>query len=274
MKDADEFSLEAEDAPRGLIGDNSKDPHAIAFDEARAANDAFLAGATIWEKRAAMTDAELEQVDLVDLGARLNDFVTGARKRWKQTDDARAAEKKQHDDAAKLVQAKWKPLLGKLEAVGELGKKFAERILAIQSARAREAAAQAAAEQRAAEEKARAAEAAVAKAKTIQEKLDAQELADAHRETVAAKTAEVAEASAPVKLGSSTGTANRRGLRTVYEARVMSQPRALAYFKDRPEVGALLCQLAERELRSAPVIDGVKQIPSIPGIEFIASEKV
>lgn len=256
------------------IGDNSGDPHAIAFDQAREKLDAFLSGAAIWEKRGAWSDAELAAADLDDLGARLNDFITGSRRLWKNTDEARAAEKKPHDDAAKAVQAKWSPMLKKIEAVGDVGKKLAARILKIQAARAAEARAKAEAERRAAEEKAREAERRVEEAATIKERLEAQEIADAHRETATLKAAEEKEASEPVKLASATGTANRRGLRTKWTARLVSPARALAAFRDHPDVAALLITLAERALRDAPVIDGKKQMPEIPGIEFVESQEV
>lgn len=40
-----------------------------------------------------------------------------SREAWKAADDARIVEKRPHDDAAKAVQAKWKPLLTQAEAI-------------------------------------------------------------------------------------------------------------------------------------------------------------
>lgn len=272
----DEFSLEPEDARPAdqTPGANSDDPHAKALNEAREASDAFLKGAVIWEKRGAMTDAELAQVDLDDLGARLNDFLTGSRRLWMRTDNARKAEKKLHDEAGKAVQAKWNPLLVKLDAVSGIARKLAARILTLQETRAREAAAKAKAEQLAAEERARQAEAAVAQAATVEDKLNAQEIADAEREAATFSAQEVEQFSAPPRLGSATGVASRRALRTVVSARIISQARVLAHYRDHVKVGELLIQLAEAEYRAAPTVAGVKQIPEIPGVEWHSEQIV
>lgn len=59
-------------------------------------------GLTLIEKGAAKTQDEADRAS--DLANRLGEF-------WNKADDARKAEKKPHDDAAKEVQVKWSPIL-------------------------------------------------------------------------------------------------------------------------------------------------------------------
>ena len=53
----------------------------------------------------------------------LDELLDEFRKAKKEADKERAAEKKPHDDAAKAVQAKWKPLLDRCDIAAEAIKK-------------------------------------------------------------------------------------------------------------------------------------------------------
>jgi hypothetical protein len=62
------------------------------------------------------------------------------RKARKDADEARVAEKKPHDDAAKAVQAKWTPLLDKCELAETTAKKaLAPYLIAKEAAQQAEA---------------------------------------------------------------------------------------------------------------------------------------
>jgi hypothetical protein len=93
----------------------------------------------------------------------------------KDADKARAAEKKPHDDAAKVVQTKWKPLLDK----ADLAVTTCKRVLA-PWLQAKEAAARAAAEVARAAAEAKAHAAAQAMRQTTLDDLAGREQAEAH----------------------------------------------------------------------------------------------
>jgi hypothetical protein len=54
--------------------------------------------------------------DMADAVSKLLDMI---RKAKKEADDFRAAEKKPHDDAAKAVQEKWKPLITRCDLAAD-----------------------------------------------------------------------------------------------------------------------------------------------------------
>lgn len=249
------------------LGHNSGDPHAIAFADVEARLDAFLAGGDVWDKRKPddMTD---------DLAARANDFLAGARKLWKEADEARKAEKQPHLDASRDVEAKWKRLLDRAAKIADVVKPLLEAHLKRKQEAARKAAAEAERVRREAEEAKRRAEQEAANATTVREKIEAQERAQ-EAEAQAQHAAEaVDEHTSKQRVGSATGLANTRSLRTVREPRIDSLPQALAHYRDEPEIVETILRLAARDLRAAPVVSGVKQVPNIPGIAWVASEKV
>jgi hypothetical protein len=57
---------------------------------------------------------------MADAVSKLLDMI---RKAKKEADDFRAAEKKPHDDAAKAVQEKWKPLITRCDLAADAAKK-------------------------------------------------------------------------------------------------------------------------------------------------------
>lgn len=222
-------------APKGHNGPPPDEPNPFeAFDihlsdlleEARH----FLDGAGI------QSDPEAEAV------SKLLDLIRTAAK---DADKARAAEKKPHDDAAKAVQAKWKPLLERAELAVDTCKRVLSPWLQKKEAEAR-AAAEAARQE--AERKAQ--EAAAAMRQTDVTDLAAREQAetlvkDAQRAQADASRAEKVRPQA-------TGGARATTLRTSYRPELVSPGDALRhYLKARPDqIKACLQQLAEVDVRN------------------------
>lgn len=181
------------------------------------------------------SDAEAEVV------SRLLDEI---RKAAKDADKARAEEKKPHDDAAKAVQARWKPILERADLAVDTCKRVLAPWLAKKEAEAR-AAAEAA--RREAEEKARAAEAAMrASAETD---LAAREQAEALLK--AAKQADRDATRAEKARPQATGGARATTLRTIYRPELTEPSAALRhYVATQPdEIKACLLRLAEIDVR-------------------------
>lgn len=188
------------------------------------------------------SDAEADAV------SKLMDLIRTANK---DADKARAEEKKPHDDAAKAVQARWKPLLEKADLavstckhalIPWLAKKEAEQRTAAEVARAT-----ADAKAREAAEAMRQAEATNLAAREEAEAL----LADAKRADVAANKAEKARPQA-------SGAARATTLRTTYRPELVNPADALRhYVAQRPDaIKACLQHLAEIDVRA-----GKHQIP-------------
>lgn len=243
----------------GGIGHNSA--ASSALDDFAERIGEFLRGGDIWAGRGALDD---------ELAPRARDFIAGAKKLRKQADDARAAAKKPHADAAKTVDDTWRPLLERIDKIVALvTPKLADYIEAkrkLAEAQAREAHAR----QREAEAAQAAALADALNATTQSARILAEERAGAAaREQEAAKHAE-AQAKAPVRVDSATGLANRLGLRRVRHAKLASLPIAAAHFKDAPDLRECLEKLANSELRAA----GVEADIAIPGFEIMVTEKI
>lgn len=174
--------------------------------------------------------------------AHLAELLDTARRTKRDADAERAAEKRPHDDAAKAVQAKWKPLLDRCDAA-------VDEIKGILTPY-REA------KQRAKDEAARKArEEAAAKLAATQA---AREQADSLEERFATD-ATIKEAT---KLAAAANRIDREatGLRTYWEAEVTDARAALNhYIKRTPErFRALIQQLADEDARgSRGIVPGV-----------------
>mgnify|MGYP000739348270 CR=1 FL=1 len=99
-----------EQNPRAFIGANNPPPFNQAeVNTLNAEAGQFLDVAGEW----------IEAGEIIDDGQaqNLNDFIARVKKRKTATDNARATAKKPHDDAGKLVQAAYKPIITKLETV-------------------------------------------------------------------------------------------------------------------------------------------------------------
>jgi hypothetical protein len=179
------------------------------------------------------------------IDALLDDF----RKAAKDADTARAAEKKPFDDAAKVVQAKWKPIIDKAARGAD------ECKAALTPYRI--------AKQRAADEAARKArEEAEARQKAAQEALR-------QSEDLEAKFQAEQEIETAKKLAAVANKIDRapKGLRTTYRAEITDRKAALLHYLARsPErFEALIQQMADEDARGtrAPV----------PGIIFHEEKK-
>jgi hypothetical protein len=242
-------------APRA----NDPDPFAAARADIDQRLGAFLEGADVWAQRSELNE---------DTAWRANDFIAGAKKLLKDAEDARKAEKKPHMDAAKEVDRTWDAIKTRIEKVigvvtpllaAHLRKKEEER-------RAREEEARRKA--REAEEAARLAAADAAAAQSAQARIEAEARAEAEAQRAKEAEAEAARAREPVRVESSTGLTQRKGLRTIRTPVIVSLPQALSHYRAEPELQALILKLAARDLREAPTRRGEKQIPTIPGISW------
>jgi hypothetical protein len=171
------------------------------------------------------------------------------RKASKDADGARAAEKKPFDEAAKAVQAKWKPIIEKADR-GVTACKAALTPYRVAKQRAAEEAARKAREE--AEARERAAIEALRQSEDLEAKFDAE------RELEASK-----------KLAAVANKIDRAptGLRTVWRAEITDRKAALLHYLNRsPErFEALIQQMADEDARGtrAPV----------PGIVFHEEKK-
>lgn len=184
-----------------------------------------------------------------------------ARKAAKAADEARVEEKRPHDDAAKAVQARYKPLLDRCERVSTAAKAALAPFLKAQEAAKREA-------ERIAREKAEAAAEAARAAFAASQPSDlaAREAADALAEK--ARRAEIAAAKAAKDGGRAKGGARAIGLRSVKVAHVADLRAALAWVweNDRAALMGFMQSYADGALRAG------QQLP--PGVDTVFEERV
>ncbi|NFV80048.1 hypothetical protein [Magnetospirillum aberrantis] len=228
--------------------------HNLPPEEARV-ND-LVAVANRWIKERSVL-ADQETAD------KCSAFLDQINLALKALEKQRKDEKQPHLDAAKAVDAKFKPLTDLLEKAKTLVKPLLTAWLQ-KLDREREAAARAAREEvaRLAAEAARAAEEAQKAADVIGATVEAEAAARAAEE--AQKAAQRAE-KAPTNLQSSMG-ARTKSLRTVWRARVTNHAAALWHFHKHPDVIATIERLASAEARAEAAHN--KGISTIPGVEF------
>ncbi|ABD27456.1 hypothetical protein Saro_3021 [Novosphingobium aromaticivorans DSM 12444] len=180
----------------------------------------------------------------------LDELLDEFRKARKEADGERTAEKKPHDDAAKAVQAKWKPLLDRCDlATGEIK----ARLTPYRTAK-----------QRAKDEAARKArEEAEARQKAAQDALRSDDLEARYQGEIELKAA--------TKLATSANRIEREatGLRTYWTATITDRRAALGhYIAEQPEAfEALLQELADRDARSPAARR------EIPGVTFTEQKR-
>lgn len=229
------------DNPRAVIGGNAPPS---PFDEAeKAVNDAYEEAA-LW-----LDGAEVADQDTAD---GLSNLLAVVRAAEKMADAARVEEKRPHDEAAKAVQAKYKPLLDKAKRAADGCKtalaKWLAKVEAEKRAAAEAAHAEAAAKRREAEAAIRASDAAnLAEREAAEAKLKEAKKAEAKAAATARDTA---------KAGGGMGRAV--GLRTVHIP-VMTDATAAArhYWKAQPEAMREFLQgLADKDVRA-----GAREIP-------------
>ena len=177
----------------------------------------------------------------------LDDF----RKARKDADTERAKEKKPHDDAAKEVQARWKPLLDRCDMAADEIKRLLTPYRTAKQ-KAKDEAARKVREE--AEAKLKAAQDALRQSEDLEARFNAE--------------AELKQAS---KLQAVANKIDREatGLRTVWEAEITDRRAALNhYLREQPEMFVILIQqLADKDSRNAATRR------TIPGITFHERKK-
>jgi len=244
-----------ESTPRA--GDNSGDPHAAAYADIEARVAALSSAGDVWEKRDDFTETDAQKA---------NDFITGAKRLKREADKAREAEKAPHLQAGRYVDTKWKKFDGRIDKVIAL---VAPKLAAFLAKKEAERRAAAELERQKAAEAAAAADAArmdAANAASASARMEAEELAEEHARMADVAADKAEDLSGKTRIASATGLANTRSLRTIRRPEIVSLPQALSHYRDRSEIAEAIRTLAAAELRHAPTIDGVKQVPNIPGI--------
>jgi hypothetical protein len=188
-------------------------------------------------------------VDSDDKEAAIDAILDDFRKASKDSDKARAAEKKPHDDAGKAVQVKWKPIIDKADR-GALACKEALTPYRVAKQAAANEAARIAREEAAA--KAQAAQDALRKSDDLEERYQAEIQLEASR-----------------KLEAQANRIDRSatGLRTSWTAEITDKAAALRHYLNRypDEFLALIQRLADQDARSAR--------PDAPGITYHEHKK-
>jgi hypothetical protein len=226
---------------------------------------AFLKGGDVWAKREKLDDAD---------AAKANDFITGVKKLASDAEKARVAEKEPHLESGRAVDREWKQIAERIDAIAAIVKPKLDAYLRAKQEEQRRAEAEARRLAAEAEANARAAAADAAAAETPSAQIEAEARARAHQEAADEAARQAERNAAPVRVGSATGLAHQRGFKTVRKPSIKSMPQALAHYRDEPDLEALILKLAARDLREAPTRRGVKQIPAIPGIEFVETQEL
>lgn len=194
----------------------------------------------------------------------LNDFISGAGKLRRELDEKRVEEKRPHDEAAKAVQAAYKPLIDAIQKT----EKAAKSLLTSYTVRKEEEL-----RRQQEEEMRRAAEAeAAAQAKAAEAEAAGDFVAAAEAEDLVEKAAKkLDDVQKPVKaqVRSASGAGRTTSMRTFRTAKIISVPMAVAHYKDHPKMTDLILELANADIRRAGK-DGV----TIPGIEVVEDRRV
>lgn len=191
--------------------------------------------------------------DMADAVSKLLDMI---RKAKKEADDFRAAEKKPHDDAAKAVQEKWKPLITRCDLAADAAKKALTPYL---EAVERERRAVAEAARKAADEQAKAAQEAL---RASRDDLAAREQAESM--LAEAKKAESVASRAEKDKAQGKGGARAVSLRTTYVAEVTSHTDLARWIWQHDPVSLFdwLEEYAAQKVRS-----GRRDLPGVNVIE-------
>ncbi len=167
----------------------------------------------------------------------------------KQADKQREIEKRPHDEAAKAVQAKWKP---SVETAADAANRLRDALTAWMRAEEAKARAEADAKRKMAEE-------AAAKARAI---------ADAAKADAAARNmppppepVDVAlPFDDPVKIQAGGQRGRKTGLRTITKYVVNDYAAALAHVKDHPDVRAAVEKVAAAQAKTGVAVPGVETV--------------
>lgn len=177
--------------------------------------------------------------------AALDSLLDDFRKAKRDADKERAAEKKPHDDAAKAVQAKWKPLLDRCDIAAKAIKDALTPYRTAKQRAADEAAHKAREEAEAAHKAAQAA----FKSDDLDQRLEAERLASQAK---------------AMQVQANKIDRQSTGLRTYWQAEIADRKAALLhYIKAQPEAfEALIQSLADKDARN----EATRR--DIPGVKF------
>lgn len=242
--------------PPAGIGHNTPPPYDLdAFAEVQRKVDDFALTAGEW--------ADLGKIDTEERAEKATDFIAGARAVYKEVDAARKAAKAPHDEAGKAVQAAFLPLLKVVERAADTVKTMQTAWL--KSVKEAEEAARRAEQERIRQER----EEAERLAAEAAARNDIAGQVAAEEAMSAAEPAEKAAAKpATSRAGSATGGGRTMALRTTWRCEVENRGPALSYYRDHPEVIALIERLASAEVRAQT---GEKSAPQ--GFRLIKEEK-
>lgn len=209
---------------------------------------------------------EVPQITSDEQAARAEDLLTQIREEDSAVEEARKAARKPHDDAVKIIQAKFTPLCDKLAVCTSLLKRLKAAWLAVleerQAAerhRTEEAARKAAAEAEAARRKLE-----EAKGPAVQSQLEA-DIAEQRAEE-AAETARRAARARPQVVGELGGRAS--GFRVHYSAKIVERRKVLDWYQGHPQVAEVIQQLADAEARD------LKERFAVPGAQLVKERRV
>lgn len=225
------------DAPAS-IGDNSGD-----LSLAEQIKD-YASQALAWLRKAGIKDAATKD--------RAANYRAELLRLSKEADAQRVAEKKPHDDAAKAVQAKWKPLTDEADAAAE---ELREALTAFMTAEKRAA-------EKAAREKYEAEQRAAAAARAEVEAQRAKLMRDDPIAALTSPEPELPPAPSPpepVKIQAGGQRGRKTGLREVTRYVVTDHKAALAFFADGEHVRDFIQSLAEKACKAGVAVPGVEK---------------
>jgi hypothetical protein len=167
----------------------------------------------------------------------------------KQADKQRETEKRPHDEAAKAVQAKWKPCV---ETAADAANRLRDALTAWMRAEEAKARAEADAKRKLAEE-------AAAKARAIADAAKAE--AEARGVTFAPEPVNVPlPFDEPAKIQAGGQRGRKTGLRTITKYVVNDYEAALAHVKDHPDVRAAVEKVAAAQAKTGVAVPGVETV--------------
>jgi len=231
------------------------------IDQARERVAALESAANDWAKACAV-------IEDAETAAQCTDFLDQLLAEHKKWDAQRAAEKKPHDEAAKAVQERWKPLLDKLllckGAIEPRHRAWLQRERQRLEAERRQREAEAREAAREAERAQEAARRAVEESKgdVVQSMLAANAAVDAAADASRAAAAVPRRAQVRGALGG-----RARSLRETWSAHIVDPDLFYQHVKDRPEVKDVLQRLANAAARG-----GIRN-PDLPGCWVYSSEE-
>jgi hypothetical protein len=229
-------------------------PDIVAELADKARNMADVAGS--WKDAGEITTREQAQ--------QANDFLSGARKLFKDIEERRKLEKKPFYEAGRAIDAAFGEVRETVERAAGLVKPLVEAFLRAEEAKER---ARRAEEKRQAQAEAEQAEQARKQAEVRNDILGQQE---AEKRAVAAREAEAeAQKAQSTKLDSATGGGKRTALRTRRYAEITNVNQAMLHYRAHPEMTDLLLRLANAELRAAK-----GKAITIPGFDIQEERKL